>query len=77
GANGGGSNLPDFGSVDRLPDPAVAQLAFKVQPTLESFGLIRASREDLQAPLPPSVHVSSNLAGAAPTQFDALFYWMD
>ena len=76
-AHGGSSYLPDFDMLDRLQTPAVASLAQQVQRVLESNGLERVLREQLEAPLAPGTHVPTNLADDGFTQFDALFHWLD
>lgn len=76
-AHGGSSYLPEFGMVDHLPSQGVAALADQVQPVLESYGLIRVSREDLMESLPSTLHVPTILIDGGFSQFDALFYWED
>lgn len=76
-AHGGSSYLPEFEMIDRLPTKAIADLAHQVQPILESYGLLRASREELMELLPQSLRVPTILTDRAFSQFDALFYWED
>lgn len=76
-AKGGSSYLPEFNMLDRLETPAVARLAQQVQPVLESHGLVRALRAQLEEPLGTGVQVPTNLTDRGYTQFDALFHWED
>lgn len=73
----GSSYMPEFDMVDRLTTPAVVALGQDVQRTLESFGMVRASKGALEEPLPPGIKVATNLANRGYTQFDALFHWED
>lgn len=74
---GGSGYLPESEMIDRLPTKAIAALADQVQPILESYGLIRAPREALTQPLPPTLRVPTVLTDRAFLLFDALFYWED
>jgi hypothetical protein len=76
-AHGGSSYLPEFAMLDKLETKSVSLLARQVQPVLENCGLIRAVREQLSEPLPPSLWVPTILTDGGFTQFDALFYWED
>ena len=76
-AKGASSYLPEFDMLDRLETPAVALLARHVQLVLESLGLIRVLRAQLEEPLNTGIHVPTNLADRGFTQFDALFHWED
>jgi len=70
-------HLPESRKVDHLPTPIVQALAARVQPVLESFGLVRLFHEGLLSPLPPNLDVPTVLSGRAHTLFDALYYWKD
>ena len=75
--HGGSSYLPEFEMIDRLPTHVVADLAHQVQAILESYGLVRASRDELMESLPLALYVPTILTNRAFSQFDALFYWED
>ncbi len=75
--HGGATYLPEFEMLDKLDTQSVSVLAQQVQPVLESFGLIRAHRENLSEPLPSTLHVPTILTDRGFTHFDALFYWED
>jgi hypothetical protein len=76
-ARGGSSYLPEFAMLDKLDTESVSLLARQVQPVLESFGLIRAVRDQLSEPLSSGLRVPTILTDGGFTQFDALFYWED
>ena len=76
-ASGGSSYLPEFDMLDKLEAKSVLLLARQVQPVLESYGLVRAVREQLSEPLPAGLWVPTILTDRGFTQFDALFYWED
>lgn len=74
---GSSSYLPEFGMLDRLKTAGVVQLAPKVQSVLESHGLFRVMKEQLEESLMPGLRVPTVMADRGFTQFDALFYWED
>ncbi|KAA9001322.1 hypothetical protein FJU30_08890 [Affinibrenneria salicis] len=76
-ARSASSYLPEFAMIDRLNTPAVLSLSQQVQLLLESGGLIRLSRQQLERPLPPDLHVPTLLTDRGFTYFDALFHWED
>lgn len=75
--HGGASYLPEFDMLDKLENAGVQRLADEVQPVLESYGLIRATRLELSDSLPAGTVVPTILSDGRLTQFDAIFYWED
>jgi hypothetical protein len=76
-AKGGSSYLPGFDMVDRFETPAVTELAAQVQSVLESRGMARASREELEPGLPDGVSPPTIMSDPPFRFFDALYYWED
>ena len=74
---GGSSYMPAYEAVDHLTHPSVISLAAKAQEVLTSFGLIRASKNDLGSPINPSIRVPTNLSDGPFIEFDALYHWED
>ena len=76
-SRGASSYLPEFNMVDRLETPAVKSLSDAVQAVLQSHGLVRALRSQLEEPLATKIRVPTILTDRGFNQFDALFYWED
>lgn len=75
---GEASYHPEFGAVDLITTPVVADAAPSIQRVLEQQGLIRLHASDLDIDLDPQIHVPTVLSRPGrQVEFDALFYWED
>ncbi|MGQ0467519.1 MAG: hypothetical protein ACT4QG_19650 [Sporichthyaceae bacterium] len=75
--NGSSQDLPHASSAAEDFGPRWEVPVLEVRAVLESHGIVLLPLAVLCAPLPPALHVETNLGEPPYTVFDAWFHWMD